>query len=235
VADGVDGRIGIVAGRRSGHAGEPRAVTVPLQRRRGTPDACGNRLEPTGDRAMWLTETPWPPAFVLAASAVVAGLFWRRTGRTGLLGLAIACLLLIPVAFLVERAIVTPSEEIELRILAIRDAVIRDDLEATLAFFGSTAVREKTLVTMAMTAGDVHPDARVTDVDVDVKADGTLATSHFRANGTFSGRGPVPLGDHRFATRWRASWRKEGGDWKIFALERLNPINGEPIGYLSAD
>ena len=184
---------------------------------------------------MWLTETAWPPAVLLIVTAVGAGFLWQRRGRAWLLALAIGCLLLVPAVFLVEQAIVTPAEEIEAQILAVRDAVIRDDIEATLAHFGSTAVREKALVATAMAVGTVQPDARVTDVDINVTAGDTLATSHLRVNGTFLGRGGILAGERRFASRWQASWRKEDGAWKIVALERLNPISGEPIGYLSAD
>lgn len=181
---------------------------------------------------MWLTETPWPPAIVLLVAAVVLGLVWRRNGRMLFLALAVGCLLIIPIVFLVEAAIVTPAEEVEQQIYAVRDAVIRDDIKATVAFLSTTAVQEKLIVASAMAVGRVQPDARITDVTVDVKGDGTVATSHFRANGIFTGDGVVLSGDHRFATRWRASWRKEGGEWKIFALERLNPITGEPIGMM---
>ncbi|MGC1273627.1 MAG: nuclear transport factor 2 family protein [Planctomycetaceae bacterium] len=181
---------------------------------------------------MWLTETPWPPAIVLLVAVVVLGLVWRRNGRTLFLALAAGCLLLIPIVFLVEEAIVTPAEEVEQQIYAIRDAVIRDDVKATLDFLSSTAVREKALVATAMAVGHVQPDARITDVSIDVKGGGTVATSHFRANGVFTGNGVLVSGDHRFPTRWRATWRKEAGRWKIFALERLDPITGEPIGLM---
>jgi len=184
---------------------------------------------------MWLTETPWPPAIILLVAVVVLGLTWQRTGRMLFLALAAGSLLLIPVVFAVERALVTPAEEVEIQIIAVRDAVIRDDIPATLDFFTPTAVREKALVAAAMAAGHVQPDVRITDTDIEVKANDTVALSHFRANGTFTGSGLVIAGDHRFATRWRVSWRKEAGEWKITALERLNPITGEPIGLMSPD
>lgn len=181
---------------------------------------------------MWLTENPWPPAIILLVVAVVFGLLWRSQGRTPLLAVAVGCLLLIPIVFLVENAIVTPAEVVEQKIYAVRDAVVREDIQTTLGFLSATAVREKALVAAALAAGRVQPDARITDVSIEVQGDGTVATSHFRANGVFTGNGLLLSGDHRFTTRWRVSWRKEDGEWKIFALDRLNPITGESIGLM---
>jgi hypothetical protein len=185
---------------------------------------------------MWLTEDPWPPTVILLIAAAILGVVWSRNRRMLFLGLAVACVVLVGVVFLVERAVLTPAEEVEAQVYAVRDAVVRDDIEATVAFLSRTALKERALVAAGMTAGRVQPGARITDMTVNVTAGDTVAVSHFRANGVFTGDSlVVPGGDHRFATRWRVSWRKEGGEWKIFALERLNPINGETISLMSSD
>jgi hypothetical protein len=184
---------------------------------------------------MWLTEDPWPPAVTLLITAAILAIVWSRNGRVLFLGIAAACVVLIGVAFLVEGAVVTPAEEVEAEVYAVRDAVVGDDIEGTLAFLSGTAIRERALIAAAMAVGRVQPGARITDMTVNVTAGDTLAVSHFRANGVFTGDGPVIGGDHRFATRWRISWRKEAGEWKIFALDRLNPINGDTISLMSAD
>src|SRR5690606_37135393 len=108
--------------------------------------------------------------------------------RTIFLAIAAVCLLAVPIVFAVEQLIVTTGEQIEDRIYALRDTVISDDLDATLDFFSKTAVVERGLVTAGMTLGRLEPDVRITDLSVDVKANDTVAISHFRANGTFVGR-----------------------------------------------
>jgi hypothetical protein len=182
---------------------------------------------------MWFSETPWPPAIVLLIGAVLAGIVWSRTRKRAFIAGAVACLLAIPIVFVVERAIVTPAEQVELRIEGLRSAVVRDDIEATLAYFSKSAVAERLAIASGMALVRVEPDVDVTDLTVEVTANDTVAVSHFRANGTFVGRGPFLNGDHHIPTRWRASWRKEAGEWKIFAVERLDPIKGERINILS--
>lgn len=191
-------------------------------------------FSPSLDNAgMWFTDNPWPPAILLLIGAVLAGIVWSRSRKKAFIAIAAICLIAIPIVFVVERAIVTPAEEVELRIEAMRDAVIRDDVDATLEFFSKSAVLERAAIASGMALVRVEPDVDVTDLDVEVRANNTVAVSHFRANGTFVGRGPFVTGDHHIPTRWRASWRKEAGEWKIFAVERLDPIKGDRINILS--
>ena len=193
-------------------------------------------LAPTFDHAgMWFTETPWAPSIVFFVAVVLAAVLWSHTRKTAFLALAAACLIAIPIVFVVERAIVTPAEEVELRIEAMRAAVIRDDVGGTLEFISKSAALERAAVASGMALVRIEPDVDVTDLDVKVTANDTVAVSHFRANGTFVGRGPFAGGTHHIPTRWRISWRKEGGEWKIYAVERLDPITGEKINILSTD
>jgi len=182
---------------------------------------------------MWFTETPWPPAIALLVGAVLAGIVWSRTRKSAFVALGAVFLIAIPLVFVIERAIVTPAEQVEQRIEALRSAVVRDDVEATLGFFSKSAALERAAIASGMTLVRVEPDVDVTDLDIEVTANDTVAVSHFRANGTFVGRGPFLSGDHHIPTRWRASWRKEAGEWKIFAVERLDPIKGDRINILS--
>lgn len=184
---------------------------------------------------MWFTETPWPPAVALLAAAVVCGVLWSRTRKMFFAALAVACLIAVPIVFVVEQSIVTPAEEVELRIEALRNAVVSDDLDATLEFFSQSAVLERTGVAAGMAIVQAKPDVHVTDVVVNVTANGTLATTHLRANGTFAARGNQFSGEQHIPTRWQVSWRKEAGEWKIYGLDRLDPLTGDKIGILSAE
>ena len=182
---------------------------------------------------MWFTETPWPPVFALICAAVVLLLVGSRNGRGLFVGLAVACVLLIGVVIVVERFIVTPAEEVELRVAALRDAAVQDDAEGVVAFFSPTALPEMLKVRAAMAFGRLQADVHLSDVTVQAQAGGTLATSLFRANGSVESK-PAGFSQH-IATRWRLGWRKEGGEWKIFELDRLNPITGERISMLGRE
>lgn len=183
---------------------------------------------------MWLTETAWPPAILLIILAVGCGFIgFRRGGRSWFVAVILLALA-IPIAFVIERSIVTPGEEIERLVYDLRDAVVAGDIEATLAFFSPQAVAERTAIRTGMSLGKVKPDVDVSDLQVKVTADST-ATSHFRANGTFAYQTPVLSGERRISTRWRLSWRREAGQWKVYGIDRLNPITGEVISILSSD
>lgn len=182
---------------------------------------------------MWFTETPWPPIFLLLSAAVVLAVAWTRNGRGAFAAGAVACLLLAGVAFVAERLIVTPAEEVEALVYDLRDAVVRDDVEGTLAFFSPAALKEQLLVRTAMALGRPTADLRITDLTVETGGDDTLAESVFRANGTVEGRHVG--GSHHVATRWRLNWRREADAWRIIELNRLDPINGDPIEITSGD
>jgi hypothetical protein len=184
---------------------------------------------------MWLTENPWPPAIILLVAAVLAGILWSNTRKKAFLAIAAACLIAIPIVFVVERSIITPAEVVERQIELLRDAVVSDDVEATLSFFSKSARFERGAIAAGMALVRIEPNVDITDLDVDVRANDTVAVSHFRANGTFVGRGPLAGGEQHIPTRWRVSWRKEAGEWKIFSVERLNPITGEKINILSGE
>jgi hypothetical protein len=180
---------------------------------------------------MWLFETWWPSVGLLVAAAAFAAV-WFGGRRRLFAALAVVCLLLIPVALAVERFFVSPAEEVESQIAAVRDAVVRGDVDGTLAFFSQTAEGERALIARGMELADAKDDLHVSDVSVTTTAGDTQAVSTFRANGTVD---VGPFGPRHVATYWELSWRKEGGAWKIFQVKRLNPMNGKEIGLLSGE
>jgi len=181
---------------------------------------------------MWLTETPWPAVVVLLVAAIAFAFLWSRSGRRAFAVAAAVCLLLAPVAYVVEESIVTPAEEVEMKVHALRDAVVAGEVEKVLSFISPTDEVDRARVTLAMNLADVKDDLRITDLSVVTLGEDTQAVSHFRANGTVV---PQGFGDQHIPTRWEVSWRKEAGDLKVYKIVRLNPINGEPIGLTSAD
>jgi hypothetical protein len=181
---------------------------------------------------MWLTETPWPPIIALLVAAVVFGFLWSRTRRRPLAILALVCLVLVPAAYFVEQAVVTPAEEVEQHVRELRDSVVAGDVERTLSFFAASAEAERGAVQAGMKLVDVKDDLRITDLSVKTVGEDTQAVTHFRANGTVV---PENYGDQHVATRWEISWRKEAGEWKLYKIVRLNPVTGDPMGLMSQE
>lgn len=179
---------------------------------------------------MWFTETAWPPILICAFLAAILLMAWSSSKRGVLLIAAAGMVPLSAIIYLVERNIVTEAERIEANVHALAEAVRNDQAERVLDFFSAGATDWRAAIAAAMAAYDVQDDMRITDVRVEVTAADTIGRSHFRANGTVTGKG-IGMGRHG-ATRWVLIWHREGGEWKITGVERYDPLSDERIGLL---
>lgn len=177
---------------------------------------------------MWFTETAWPPIVILAIGAAVLLSLWSSSRRIlHLLG-AVSLLICCGVVYVVEQQIVTERERVEEAIYGVADAFEAADTGATLDFFSPRALvlRLKVEYVMSVLEVRVQDELRITDISIEMFNEDTRARSHFRANGRiFVGQGGGDVG--HYPTRWNVTWQKEGGEWKIIAVERLDPITGE--------
>lgn len=180
----------------------------------------------------WFTENPWPPALICVAAAGIA-VGWaqsrseardRKLGFGGALVAILAALGIFPL----ERSIVTDRERIEGEVRQLVADFTAQNEEATLAHFSPGAVEWRKQVQLALKLVKVQ-GIDVKDLSVKLFGQGTGATSLFRANGrvTFSGMdaGHQP-------SRWKLTWQKEQGEWRIVDVVRLNPLKDEELGIL---
>lgn len=178
---------------------------------------------------MWFTDNPWPPMLICGLIAAILFFVWMSRGRNLFLYGAIALLVACGVIYLAERSIVTPGEEVEARVLALCRAFQEKDPH-TVDFISPNAPELRVLLATAMKMVDVEDDVRITDLWVTTSNNNSRAVSHFRANATVSVQ-PVGNVGHQPA-RLELTWQREGGEWHVVAVQRLNPINGEPLGLL---
>ncbi|WP_417380263.1 hypothetical protein [Gimesia sp.] len=174
---------------------------------------------------MWFTETAIPPMVVCSAIAAILFIQWyqRRLGKF-LIGSLI--MVLVTVGFyLLEISIVTPRERVEADLYDLIDAFQHKEQEKTLDYISPRAVQLQGVVKLAMELVTLDDDLRITDVSTVMKAEDSLATIHFRANGTAMYGGV----SSRQPTRWELTWQKMGGEWKVTEATRLNPITGETL------
>lgn len=174
---------------------------------------------------MWFTETAIPPMVICSAIAAILFILWyqRRLGKF-LIGSLL--MVLVTVGFYVlEQSIVTPRERVEADLYQLIDAFQKKEQETTLSYISPRANQLQDMVKLALTLVTLNDDLRITDVSTQMKSEDSVAIIHFRANGTamyggVSGKQP---------TRWELTWQKMGGEWKVTAATRLNPITGEPL------
>ena len=194
---------------------------------------------------MWFTETPWPPVIIFSVFGALLFILWSTRQRgvylLGILFLALAAGIVV----FVERAIVTEAERVEAALYELTATVQRESkskpkdaaLLKTLAFISTKAPglrRSRSLrdeVSRAIGRVEIEDDVRITDVQVVMKAENSRAVTHFRANGTVSFR---RVGTHgHWTSRWRLTWQREAGEWKVIKVERLHPFSGEKMKVLT--
>ncbi|MBT4864192.1 MAG: hypothetical protein HON53_03600 [Planctomycetaceae bacterium] len=177
---------------------------------------------------MWFTETPWPPILVCLAIGAVLVYRFSVTQRSVFLGVALAMVGLAVGIYFIEQAVITESEQIEANVLLLADAVQQDDVEGMLSFLSPREDELRTKIAGGLALYDVGDDLRITDLHVRMEAEDSIGISHFRANGTISGKGSG--GTLRVATRWELTWRRVEDQWEITRVVRLHPIrNNEEL------
>jgi hypothetical protein len=177
---------------------------------------------------MWFTETPWPPIFILLVVCCFLVAAWQGSKRAVYLIWVGVLLAACAGVYFYEQATVTESERVEQNVHDLVHAFQRKDKQTTLNFFSPQADQFRSTVEKAIELVDVRDDVDVKDVNILMMSENTQAVSQFRANATVSVRGLVDY-THQ-PSRWELTWQKEAGEWKIVAVQRLNPVTGEKMG-----
>lgn len=186
---------------------------------------------------MWLTESSWQLIVLcLMGTAVFIGLYSKTPLRKYLIG-AVGCVLLGAVVFVVERMIVTESEQVEKNVYDLAAACVAGNIDETIEFVDPQEIVIRETIRNGMKMVDVKEDLGVTDLNVKLAPGGQTATSHFRANGTVSlspstNQLSLDYAQH-VSTRWILTWRKMDTGWKITDLQRLSPLTGDAISPLA--
>ncbi len=173
---------------------------------------------------MWFAETPWPPIFLCLVGIAGIFLIWKQNQKKEYLfvmgGLAIACIGI----FTMEMAIVTEKERIEQHIHDMVWAFQKQEEEKCKSYLSQQAVPERGKIELALRTVRVHDDLRITDVDIELTNEDSIALSIFRANATVSYKmGGAQSGGHH-PSRWLFTWRLEAGEWKVTKIEQLELI-----------
>jgi ketosteroid isomerase-like protein len=176
----------------------------------------------------WFTETPWPLIVILGIAACACLAVWTSQKR-GIWLIAVAILAADAVAvFVIEKSVVTEAERVEQQVFDLTGAFQRKDRDRVLSFFSLQAPELRKMANDALDLVDFPNGIDVKDVSVRMSNENTRAVSHFRANGTVSVKGFAQYS----ASRWEVTWQKEGNDWKIVEVIRLDPVKDEKMQIL---
>lgn len=173
----------------------------------------------------WFTETAWPPIMILATAAGAGVALFFTTQRVKYLAALLPLIVLGPVIYAYEQRITTERERVEESIFGVTSAFERQDRPEVLKYIGGQEIVMRKIAEWALDTVKPEGPLNVTDVSVAMHNNDSRATSHLRVNGAISVMGMGDVG-HR-ASRWELTWQKEGGEWRIIDIQRLDPISGE--------
>ncbi|MBM83199.1 MAG: hypothetical protein CMJ78_21775 [Planctomycetaceae bacterium] len=179
---------------------------------------------------MWFTETPWPPIVICSIIGAICLVdLTSRRRKISLIGVVLMAVASIAI-FIIEEQIVTDSEQVEISVIAMATAFEEGELNACLDYISPQAVQIRGMVQAAFLTVKEVRGLKIKSLSVEMKANSTRAISDFRANADLAIRGYGEIG--RRPSRWRFTWRKEDGAWKIVKVVRLNPLTGEEMGIM---
>lgn len=178
---------------------------------------------------MWFTETAIPPIVICTLIAAILFIQWYQRRQSKYLVGTVITLIMLVVFYMLEISIVTPRERVEADLYGLANAFQNQDSEKTLNYISPRAKALQSLVLLALKTVTIDGELHLTDVQTELRADDSIAKTHFRANGTATFRGI----SGRSPTRWELTWQKTGGEWKVTEAQRLNPITGDLLAPMS--
>ncbi len=179
---------------------------------------------------MWLIENPWPIVMICVVVALGGVFLWSRNKQAKYLLLAGGMLLLTGAAFLVDAAVLTESEQIDLQVRDLCYAFQRGEVDKATGYFSDTAPELKQIVREASSMVRVGNDLVVSDINVKTIGSPPHYASRFRAKATvfLKSGGGEQNGGHQ-PSQWELIWKHEAAGWRIVKLSRLNPINQQTM------
>jgi len=176
----------------------------------------------------WFTENPWP-LVILLCGAAACGLILLEKFRFLISGGLVLSAVLI---WYVETVIVTPAEQVEVELHRMLEAFVDRDLPAIEARISAASPDLVATAESGLKLVDLHPSFHLKDIRVESDSDGQTAVATLRANGTATLKRNNMFS--HVATRWKTTWKREAGVWKLVDVRRLDVVSGQEIGVLSS-
>jgi ketosteroid isomerase-like protein len=176
----------------------------------------------------WFTENPWPLVILLSGAAVCGLILLEKmrfliSGGFALAAIAVWC---------IESVVVTPGEQLEVELQRMLDAFIAEDLPGIEAQISPTSPQLRQTAQSGLKLVQLHSTFHLKDIQVVVQDDGETAIASLRANGTLTLRRNNMY--RHVATRWKTTWKRESGSWRLTDVRRLDVVSGKEIGVLSS-
>jgi hypothetical protein len=172
----------------------------------------------------WLLETPWP-AILLGATAeiILAIVFFTIQRRWVMIAMGVVAALMVG-AFLLERVVVTPTEEVDTALQQLAASLEANDVPAILSLVapdaaGVRGAAERHMPRYQINAVHIARDLTIT---VDDKSDPPTAVATFtcRVNANDK-RGQLPY--QNAILQFSIKYRKYGESWLVYEYDVDRP------------
>ena len=175
------------------------------------------------------SENPWPAVILCLIGIVASVILWMSRQQRWPIAMGVIFFALAVGAIAWDRMVLTPREQIIENVLGITRAFQQRELEKTYSYISKSAWDVQLLAAEGYNRITVSDDMRVSDIQVEMLAQGERALATFRVNATISAG---PLGTMRRPTMWETKWQLEPEGWKMIDITALNPITQEREPYL---
>lgn len=176
----------------------------------------------------YISDNPWPLILLLVATSVAAFLLGESRGKAA----AVTCLLVAVGLYFLEQYLASPREEVEQQLQTMLTHFKNRDVAAIEGQISADSPNLAIIAAQGLELVDVEETFHLRSVDCELKNNELVAEAFVRANGdvTLRSRGG---GSRHIPTFWKTIWKREDSSWKLVEVVRLNPANGEEMGYFS--
>ncbi|MBI3836598.1 MAG: hypothetical protein HY288_01515 [Planctomycetia bacterium] len=171
----------------------------------------------------WFVESPWPSVMLGIGLEAILAIFLVRSGRAVVIAAMVGVLALTAGLVVLERIIVTQTEQVENTLDEIAGALESNDANAVLALFSSHSLR-RAEVQSAMSRVRIGEAKIGGDLEIRLNQ----LTSPPSANAYFTGRVQVKrtretIPYEHVVRKFKVTLRQEGNRYRVFDYEDADP------------
>jgi len=172
----------------------------------------------------------WPLFFLcLILGAALLAQWVLQRGRRQLVAAAVFLLAAV-VILLADHFIITQTKRVQSNIFELAKAVEAANVERCLSFFSEGDKADRQMVQQAVGMVQIQGTIHISDMTIKMSSAESRAVSTFRATADVTYQNQTS----RFPTRWELTWQREGNEWKVIRVRRLQLIGDQETNPLSA-
>lgn len=172
----------------------------------------------------------WPLFFLCLILGTALSVQWvLQRGRRQIIAAAVFLLAALAI-LLADHFIITQTKRVEANIYALAKAVEAANVDRCLSFFSQSDTPDRQLVQQAVGMVQIQGAIHITDLSIKMSSAESRAVSTFRATADVTYQNQT----NRFPTRWELTWQREGNEWKVIRLRRLQLMGDQETNPLSA-